>query len=90
MLELLKKLLVEFSGTLLFLYVFISTGNPLAIGAVLYVVILAGGKISGGHYNPAISIMMSMAGKLPYSELLFYIAAQVLGGLAAYQIYKLM
>ena len=48
MLNLLKKLLVEFSGTLLFLYVILSTMNPLAIAAALYIIYLVGGNISGG------------------------------------------
>lgn len=95
MLNLLKKLLVEFSGTLLFLYVILSTMSPLAIAAALYIIYLVGGNISGGtlsvgHFNPAVSIVMSFAGKLSHTDLGLYIAAQVLGGLAAYQIYKLM
>ena len=43
----LNKLLVEFLGTMLFLYVIISVGNPLAIGLALTLVIILGGKISG-------------------------------------------
>ena len=59
-----KKLLVEFLGTVFFLYVIIAVGNPLAIGLALAVAIMIGGKISGGHFNPAVSIMMVAAKKI--------------------------
>jgi glycerol uptake facilitator-like aquaporin len=84
----LNKYLVEFLGTLFFLYVIIVSGNPLAIGAALAIAIMIGGKISGGMYNPAVSIMMTAAGKLPQNELLPYIVAQVLGGLTALELSK--
>jgi glycerol uptake facilitator-like aquaporin len=90
MLDLLKKLLVEFAGSLLFLYVIISTGNPLAIVASLYIAILVGGPISGGHFNPMVSCLMAYSGKIPYKDLGFYIFAQLLGGFGGYSIYKLM
>lgn len=78
----------EFFGTLFFLYVIIATGNPFAIGAALVVAIMTTGQISGGHFNPAVTIMMAAAGKLPLSEVAPYITAQVLGGLAALELYK--
>ncbi len=83
-----NKFLVEFLGTLFFLYVIISTGNPLAIGAALAIAILVGGKISGENFNPAVSVMMVSAGKLPKNDLIPYILAQVAGGLAALELYK--
>tara|TARA_X000000950_G_C13580115_1_gene523126 strand:+ start:75 stop:347 length:273 start_codon:yes stop_codon:yes gene_type:complete len=84
----LKKLVVEFLGTLFFLYVILATGSPIAIGAALAIAILVGGSISGGNFNPAVSIMMHMNGKLPMAELLPYIVAQVAGGLVALQLHK--
>jgi aquaporin Z len=83
-----NKYLVEFLGTLFFLYVIISTGNALAIGAALSVAIMVGGKISGGNFNPAVTIMMAVANKQPMTEVLPYILSQVAGGLAALEIYK--
>ena len=44
-----------------FLYVIMATGNALAIGAALTLVILVGGAISGGNFNPAVSVMMAAA-----------------------------
>jgi len=84
----LNKYLVEFLGTLFFLYIIISTGGAIAIGAALALVIYLGGKISGGNFNPAVSVMMVMAGKLPKQDLIGYILAQILGGLAALELYK--
>ena len=49
-----NKFLVEFLGTLFFLYVILATGNALAIGAALAIAILVGGAISGGNFNPAV------------------------------------
>jgi|TARA_B100000886_G_scaffold157373_1_gene107235 glycerol uptake facilitator-like aquaporin len=83
-----EKYLVEFLGTLVFVYVILATGNPLAIGAALALVILLASNISGGHVNPAVSIVMASAGKISTTELLPYIVAQVFGGLVALEIYK--
>lgn len=83
-----NKYLVEFVGTLFFLYVILATGEPLAIGLALAIAIMLGGKISGGNFNPAVSVMMAAAGKLPVRELLPYVVAQVAGGLAALELYK--
>ena len=83
-----NKLVSEFLGTMFFLYVILATGSAVAIGIALVVVILIFGKVSGGHFNPAVSVMMSAAGKLPVQELLPYVVAQVAGGLVAFELYK--
>ena len=83
-----KKLLAEFLGTMFFLYVILATGDGVAIGLALMVVIFLLGKVSGGNFNPAVSVMLAMAGKLSMKELAPYIVAQVLGGLAALELYK--
>ena len=83
-----NKYLVEFLGTVFFLYVIMATGDALAIGAALAVVILLGGSISGGHFNPAVSVMMTAAGKLPKNDLLPYIISQVLGGVVALELFR--
>ena len=84
----LNKYLVEFLGTVFFLYVIIATGNAIAIGAALAVAIMLGGHISGGHFNPAVSVMMAVAGKITMSDALSYILAQVAGGLVALELHK--
>jgi glycerol uptake facilitator-like aquaporin len=83
-----NKYLVEFVGTIFFVYIILATGNPLAIGAALALVILLAAPISGGHINPAVSVVMASAGKIPVAELIPYVASQVLGGLVALELYK--
>ena len=80
--------LVEFLGAVFFIYIILATENPLAIGAALALVILLTSNISGGHINPAVSIVMVSAGKLPVGDLIPYCVAQILGGLVALEIFK--
>jgi glycerol uptake facilitator-like aquaporin len=80
--------LVEFLGALFFIYVILATGNPLAIGAALALTILLTASISGGHINPAVTIAMAAAGKLPSVEVIPYCLSQIFGGLVALEIYK--
>ena len=53
---------------------------PLAIGGTLAVMVFMGGHISGGHYNPAVSVAALLRGALPASEITPYLVAQTLGG----------
>ena len=83
-----KAVFVEFIGTLLFLYVIIATGNFAAIGAALALLIYLGGPISGGNFNPAVTVMMIAARKQRMNTALPYIVAQLAGGIAALELYK--
>jgi aquaporin Z len=83
-----QKYLVEFIGTFFFLAVILFTGHPLAIGGALAVAIYLGGKISGGNFNPAVTIMMAVGNKMPMQNALPYIIAQIAGGLVALQMYR--
>jgi len=56
--------------------------NTLPTGAILAVLILVFGPLSGAHFNPAVSLAFALRGELPWSTAAIYIAAQVLGGLA--------
>ncbi|ANS04354.1 hypothetical protein [uncultured Mediterranean phage] len=83
-----NALLAEFLGTLVFLYIILLTGQALLIGLTLSLMIMIFGPSSGGNFNPAVSVMMVAAGKLPASQLGPYILAQVAGGLTALELYK--
>lgn len=83
-----QKYLAEFIGSIVFIYIILATGNPLAIGATLALVILLTSSISGGNMNPAVSIVMASAGKLPVADLVPYCIAQIMGGLVALELYK--
>lgn len=84
-----RKLVVEFIGTFFLVFtVGMAVGHagalaPLAIGAVLMVMVFAGGHVSGAHYNPAVSTAVLMRGKMDSSEYLPYLVAQVLAAIAA-------
>jgi aquaporin Z len=56
---------------------------PLAIGAALMVMVFAGGHISGGHYNPAVTLGILIRGKLEVNDVLPYWIAQFVGGAVA-------
>lgn len=81
---------VEFLGTFLFLSVIVATAQPVLIALALLLVILVGGGISGGHFNPAVSLMFWAKGALNGMDLAGYTAAQALGGLGALAVYKFL
>ncbi|VFT39086.1 aquaporin Z [Pseudomonas aeruginosa] len=58
-------------------------GVALAFGLSVLTMAYAIGPISGAHLNPAVSVGLWVGGRFPASQLLPYIVAQVLGGLAA-------
>jgi glycerol uptake facilitator-like aquaporin len=57
-------------------------GNTLPTGAMLVVLILVLGPISGAHLNPAVSLVFAARGELDRGKLALYVVAQVLGALA--------
>jgi aquaporin Z len=86
-----KKNLTEFIGTF---FLVLTVGctvipgtagviPPLAIGAALMVMIFAGGHISGGHYNPAVTLAVFLRGRCPSKDVAPYWIAQVAAALAA-------
>jgi aquaporin Z len=56
---------------------------PLAIGSALAVMVFAGGHISGGHYNPAVSLAAFIRKKINMEDLGFYWLVQVAGSILA-------
>lgn len=56
--------------------------NTLPTGAILAVLILTFGPISGAHFNPAVSIAFALRGQLPAQIAAVYIATQIVGGIA--------
>ncbi len=80
-----KKYLVEFIGTFFLVFTIgmtvIAPGAgamaPLAIGSALAVMIFAGGQISGGHFNPAVTLGVWIRGKCDTVDVIPYFGAQV-------------
>jgi len=56
-----------------------ATWDPLAIGSILMVMIFMGGHVSGAHYNPAVSLGVSLRGKLAKGHMPLYWLFQILG-----------
>lgn len=62
---------------------------PIAIGAALMIMVYAGGHLSGGHYNPAVTLAAWLRGALPAKDVAPYWAAQLAAAiLAAFMTYK--
>ena len=93
-----KKLMAEFFGTFWLVFggcgsaIFAAgvadvgigwLGVSLAFGLTVMTMAYAVGHISGGHFNPAVSLGLMVAGRFEGKELLPYWLAQVIGGLAA-------
>ncbi len=83
-----NKLLVEFLGTVLLVFVVLSTGHWAAIGLALAVAVFLGGKISGGAFNPAVALSFYMKKSISVNELVMYIVVQFLGAAVAYYVYQ--
>lgn len=56
---------------------------PLAIGSALMVMIYAGGHVSGGHYNPAVTLGVWLRGRCPTKDVIPYWLAQLIGAAVA-------
>ena len=87
-----RKYVVEFVGTFLFFFtigmVIIGRAElvvfaPFAIGAALMVLVYAGGHISGGHYNPAVSLAVFLRKRITAREMVLYWVVQFLGAAVA-------
>ncbi|MDC7741590.1 aquaporin Z [Rhizobium binxianense] len=59
------------------------TGVALAFGLTVLTMAYAVGGISGGHFNPAVSLGLTVAGRFPAARLVPYIVVQVVGAIAA-------
>jgi aquaporin Z len=85
-----RKYITEFIGTFFLvltigMVVIGGKGDfaPFAIGSALMVMIFAGGHISGGHYNPAVTLAVLLRGKISGGEAIVYMIVQVLGSIVA-------
>jgi aquaporin Z len=86
-----NKYIAEFIGTFFLVLTIGCTGigagagviAPLAIGAALMVMVFAGGHISGGHYNPAVTLGVLLRGKVQAADVVPYMIAQCVGAAVA-------
>jgi aquaporin Z len=86
-----KKYLTEFIGTFFLVLTVgmtvIAPGAgslaPLAIGSALMIMVYAGGHVSGGHYNPAVTLAVWLRGRCGMADVVPYWCAQIAGGVVA-------
>lgn len=84
-----KKYIVEFIGTFFLVFTVgmaVHSGSslaPLAIGASLMVMIFAGGHVSGGHFNPAVTLAVWLRGKCDTKDVVPYWVSQLAAGVVA-------
>ncbi len=64
--------------------------NTLPTGAILVVLILTFGPLSGAHFNPAVSLAFALRGELAWRIVVVYIAAQIVGGIVGVWMAHLM
>ena len=86
-----KKYLTEFIGAFFLVFTVgmcvlkpdVGSFAPIAIGSALMIMVYAGGHVSGGHYNPAVTLAVWLRGKCPASDVPAYIVSQVAAAAAA-------
>ena len=86
-----NKYIAEFIGTFFLVLTIGCTGigagacviAPLAIGVALMVMVFAGGHISGGHYNPAVTLGVLIRGKVNGADVVPYMVTQLAGAAVA-------
>ena len=84
-----NKLIAEFIGTL-FLVTSALLGGGVAAAAALCLCIYAMGHVSGGHYNPAVSLGVFLRGRMSQRELIEYVCAQFAAALVAFVIWRVL
>jgi aquaporin Z len=82
-----KTYLAEFIGTMGLIFVILSSGEPVIISLALYILIVLN-KLSGAHYNPAVTLTMFINKKISGTDSIIYVAAQLAGGAVAYLLNK--
>jgi len=84
--KLIAPFYAEFFGTMMLCLVVglsnLSALAPFAIGSILMCMVFTYGHLSGGHFNPAVSLAVMMRGKISPLYFVLYTVSQVIGGLA--------
>jgi len=84
-----KRYVTEFIGTFFLVFAIgtaVAAGTdaaPLAIGAMLMVMVYMGGHVSGAHYNPAVTLAVLQRGAMDKADAVPYVVAQLLGATLA-------
>ena len=85
-----NKYVIEFIGTFFLVLVVGLTGNPIAIGVILAAMVYMGGYISGGHYNPAVTLGVLLQKKIASTEAGIYMLVQLFAAICAAGVYQII
>lgn len=85
-----ETFLAEFLGTFALLLSILVTGNVYMIAAAFLAIIWLIGGVSGGHINPAVSLVMFLNGTIDLHVFALYMLSQFAGGLSAYYVTKFL
>jgi len=80
----------EFLGTILLISVYAFIGNAYATGAALAAATILVGSISGGHFNPAISLWAYISGKISSGDLTSYVIAQSAAAIVVFMLKRVL
>jgi aquaporin Z len=84
------KYVTEFTGTFFLVLAIALTGNAFVIGATLAALVYVGGHISGGHYNPAVTLGVYLRKKIHAHDALIYVSVQLLAAVVAAAAYEIL
>lgn len=88
-----KRLLAELVGTFFLVVAALLSPPQLTfalVGATLLMMVVAIGKVSGSHINPAVTVGLMTVGKIPVGTGVLYIAAQITGAFLALGLGRLL
>lgn len=80
--------LTEFFASATFVFIILTTQNPLIIGLSLSLLLLIIHPFSKGYINPNVTISQAILGQIPMNEVFPHILAQLLGALFIVEVYK--
>lgn len=80
--------IIEFFGSLIYAYVVILAKTTDWLNYTLVPIIIVMSKYSGDHFNPILTVTMTLLGLTSITELIFMIPSQIFGAVCAYFIYK--
>ena len=83
-----QKFITEFIGTLLLVFILLTTKSPIAVGTTFTLLLLLSRGSSKGYFNPAITIVLSSMEMMPKTDVLPYCLSQILGGMVGVQLFK--
>lgn len=85
-----KAVITEFAGTVLLLATIAYVGTPLAIGFALFLATYLGGSVSGGHFNPAVTLWAYLSHKVSHDKAVLYFVAQMAAAVVVFMSKRLI